>query len=90
MLPQTYSGGSVGTLPTPGSMFVLHHRVDVILRTCPFTPCSVRKKQNILNKTSKPTLTSNMQTTNFHPYPKLVSDPPNLGFCDTLLKGQSL
>lgn len=37
---RTDCGGSVRTLPAACSMFILHHRVDVIFRTCPFPPRS--------------------------------------------------
>lgn len=37
---QLHRGGPVGTLPAPCAVFVLHHRVDIIVRTCPFPPCS--------------------------------------------------
>lgn len=44
---QADRGGPAGALPASHSMFILHHRVDVVCRTSPFTPCSAGQNQKI-------------------------------------------
>lgn len=84
----THCSGAVGALPTACALLVLHRTELVMIRASPGAPCAMEESRGAQcwpvggwgeEKGSKPQAT----------HPRLVGEPPCLGFWETSLKGQS-